>query len=287
MSDETGDRLGIVVVTYDSGAALPPLLASLARHEPAAVVVIVDSASPTGAPERTDVPVIAQSENRGYGAAANVGADWLRSHHANLTTLAFLNPDVRLGAASLTQLAAQLDARPGVGVASGPLVDSSGRRLPSAWGHESVLRRFWFATGWQAPRLRGLAGRISHRGPLTSSASLTSEDLAVDGFVRGGTMVVRVTCWRDLGGFDEGFFMFGEDMDLCARARAHGWEVRLLPCAPFTLDDRGSSADADTRARFTWYRQGARRYAQKHLDPRRARRLERALRWGYRLGQRP
>lgn len=287
MRGETGDRLGIVVVTYDSGAVLPPLLASLARHEPAAAVVVIDNASPMGPPEGNDVPVLVQPDNRGYGAAANVGADWLRSHHANVTTLAFLNPDVRLSAPSLTQLAAQLDARPAVGVASGPLVNSSGRRLPSAWGQESVLRRFWFATGWQAPRLRRLAGQISRRGALTSSASLTSEDLAVDGFVRGGTMVVRAACWRDLGGFDEGFFMFGEDMDLCARARACGWEVRLLPCAPFTLDDRGSTADADTRARFAWYRQGARRYAHKHLDPRRARRLERALRWGYRLGQRP
>lgn len=287
MSDETGNTLGVVVVAYNSAEVLHPLLASLARHEPAAAVVVVDSASPMGPPQETDVPVLTQSANRGYGAAANVGADWLLAHHANLTTLAFLNPDVRLNGASLTQLAAQLDTRPAVGVASGPLVDSRGRRLPSAWGQESVLRRFWFATDWQAPQLRTLAGRITRRGAMTSSASLTTEDLKVDGFVRGGTMVVRAACWRELGGFDEGFFMFGEDIDLCARARAKGWEVRLLPCAPFELDERGSSAGADAQARFVWYRQGARRYANKHLDPRASRRLERALRWGYRLGRRP
>lgn len=287
MNDEAGHAIGVVVVAYNSAAVLPPLLASLTRHEPAAAVVVVDNASPMGAPQGTDVPLLAQSANRGYGAAANVGAEWLLSHHANVTTLAFLNPDVRLNGASLTQLAAQLDARPAVGIASGPLLDSRGRRLPSAWGQESVLRRFWFATDWQAPRLRTLAGRITRRGAMTSSASLTAEDLAVDGFVRGGTMVVRAACWRELDGFDEEFFMFGEDMDLCARARARGWDVRLLPCAPILLDDRGSSADADARVRFAWYREGARRFADKHLDARTARRLERALWWGYRLGRRP
>lgn len=287
MSGEAGRQLGVVVVTYNSAAVLPALLTSLARHEPAAAVVVVDSASPLGAPEPAEASVLTQPENRGYGASANAGGAWLLSRHPHLTTIAFLNPDVRLHAASLTQLAAGLDARPAVGVASGPLVDSHGKRLPSAWGPESAWRRFWFATGWQTPRLRSLAGRISRKGAMTSSASMTADDLAVDGFVRGGTMVVRAACWQETGGFDEGFFMFGEDMDLCARARAQGWEVRLLPCAPVTLDDRGSSTGADARERFAWYRQGARRYDDKHLDTRTARRLERALQWGYRLGGRP
>lgn len=287
MGEPTDSRLGVVVVTYNSGTVLPGLLTSLARHEPAAAVVVVDSASPLGAPELAEAPVLVQPENRGYGASANVGADWLLSRHARLTAIAFLNPDVRLVAPSLTQLAAELDARPAVGVATGPLVDSDGRRLPSAWGRESAARRFWFATGWRTPRLRSLAGRISREGVMTSSASLTADDLAVDGFVRGGTMVVRAACWQELDGFDEAFFMFGEDIDLCARARAQRWEIRLLPCAPFTLDDRGSSVGADARERFVWYWQGARRYDDKHLDARRARRLERALQWGYRLGGRP
>lgn len=284
--DVRGVRVGVVVVTYDSSHVLPDLLASLTSHEPSAALVIVDSASPMGAPE-VDMPVLVQSTNRGYGAAANVGANWLLARHPALSVMAFLNPDVRLTGPCLSELADQLDARPTVGVASGPLLNSEGRRIPSAWGRESALRRFWFATGWQAPRLRALAGRLSHRGALTSAASLTADDLSVEGFVRGGTMVVRRTCWLELGGFDEGFFMFGEDADLCTRARIAGWDVRLLPCSPFTVDDRGSSARPDEQMRFSWYAEGARRYADKHLDPRAARRLERALRWGHRVGSRP
>lgn len=284
MSDSR--RIGVAIVTYMSDDVLPALLASLARHEPQASVVVVDSASPSGPPATGEIPVIALRDNKGYGAAVNVGIRWLLARNAELEVLAFLNPDVRLNGASLSQLARELDEHDETGIATGPLLDSTGRRIPSAWGPQSVLRCFWFATGWNAHRLRRALGRFSLRGVMTSGVSLASESMVVDGFVRGGTMIVRTACWRDVGGFDEDFFMFGEDVDFCTRARRAGWEVRMLPCDPITLDDRGSSASADHEKRFAWYAEGTRRYALKHLSPRQARACDRALRLGRAIAMR-
>ena len=290
-SNDTGGHarhfIGVVVVTYNSAEVLHELLSSVEQHEPQAEVVVVDSASPTGAPAVGSGQLVALADNKGYGHAANVGADWLLEHHPDLEAIAFLNPDVRMTDASLSQLTHRLGQRERLGIVTGALVSSRGQRIPSAWGEESAMRRFWYGTGWEARKTRALAGKfLRTHGSMTSARSLTTDEMPVEGFVRGGTMVVRPACWQDIDGFDEDFFMFGEDMDLCRRARMAGWEIGVLPCTPFVLDDRGSSDDADDEERFQWYVDGARRYAAKHLDARTARRLERALWLGRRIGRR-
>ena len=270
--------LGVVIVAYESAGVLPGLLADLASHEPDVRVIVVDNASPSGPPHvEPPVELLVLDRNRGYGAGCNAGARLL----TDSTHLAFLNPDIRLSAPSLTQLAAGLTDRPRAAIATGPIVDPLGRRVPSAWGPTSIMRAGWMAAGWQAPRLRSAVGRYLGRGAFTSSASTANDELLVDGHVLGGAIVVDVRAFAELGGFDERYFMFWEDADLCHRARQRGWTVHLLPADPIQHAAGTSSANVSQGQRWRWYVEGADRFAQSHMSTARGDAVRAALRLGH------
>jgi N-acetylglucosaminyl-diphospho-decaprenol L-rhamnosyltransferase len=271
-------RLGIVIVSYRSGAALPGLLTDLGRHEPESTVVVVDNASPEGPPAvQARVELVSAPANLGFGRASNLGA----SRHAdNVEVLAFLNPDVRLRGSSLSELADELEQRPDVDVATGPLIDEHGVRVASAWGPTSLLRGFWAATGWELRRLRRLASRFSSRGANLSATSMRTSELEVEGHVLGGAMIVRRQRFASVGGFDERFFLYWEDADLCARIRKEGGRIMVLPATPMVHIEGTSSAGTTSRQRWEWYLEGARLFADEHLTPWRARLLLAAMRFG-------
>ena len=273
-------NVGVVIATHESGELLPPLLAGLQEYEPDAPVVVVDDASPSGPPTADGAEVIVNAENRGYAASCNRGIDALRRHEVDL--VAFLNPDVRLRGPSLTELVGEMESRPDVGAATGPLVSPDGRRLPSAWGRTSVRRAFIFAAGLEPVRHRAAAGTMLRGRQHTSDASTVENDLRVDGHVIGGTMMVRMTCLDEVGCFDEEFFLYWEDADLCHRIRDAGWEVRVLPCTPFVHEEDQPGVLYDER-RWEWFVEGAHRFGQKHLVPGQATQLEAALDLGRRL----
>jgi N-acetylglucosaminyl-diphospho-decaprenol L-rhamnosyltransferase len=272
---------GVVVVTYESERSLPALLESLAEHEPTVPVTVIDNASPSGPPPvPTGVKRVPLDRNSGFGAGCNRGVTEVLAEAPEIEAFAFLNPDVRLTGPTITCITEHLRARPGIGIATGPVVDGRGVRRPSAWGPPSATRAFWFASGLRLPRLRALVGRVVRGSVFTSAASMARDDVAVDGFVVGGAMVVRRECFEELGGFDESYFLFGEDVDICYRARQAGWQIRLLPAEPFIHDEGTSSEGVTADSRWQWYVEGSKRFAAKHLGSREARRIERALRWG-------
>lgn len=277
-------RVGVVVVTHRSEEVVPDLLASLDEHEPQAPVVVVDDASPGGPPDAAGHELIVMSTNRGYAAGCNRGAAALANRGVEL--IAFLNPDVRLQGPSLSELADHFDEREHVGIATGPLQTPDGTRLPSAWGPTSVRRALAFAAGLEPHRLRAAAGTTVRVPVATSDTSTYLDDLRVEGHVIGGTMVARRACLEDVGGFDEDFFLYWEDADLCHRARQAGWQIRVLPCTPFVHADEQSTPDLpDGGLRWEWFVEGARRFGRKHLVPGQARQLDVALQLGHRLGR--
>lgn len=276
--------VGVVVVTYESDAVLPGLLDSLAEHEPETPVVVVDDASPDGPPGVAGHELLVCAANQGYAAACNRGVEALRYH--GVEHVGLLNPDVRLQGPSLTELAGHLRERRRVGIATGPIVSPQGERLPSAWGPTSVRRALAFAAGVEtAGRMRSAAGAVLRSRVATADASTVMDDLRVTGHVMGGTMVVRLSCFDGLGGFDEDFFLYWEDADLCHRARKAGWEVRVLPCTPFVNLVNPASSPVPDAARWEWFAEGAARFGSKHLVPGQARQLEAALALGRRLAR--
>lgn len=286
MVAEPASSLGIVVVTHRSEDVLDDLLDGLAAHEPEAPVVVVDSGSPEGPPEVPNgVDVVALKANVGYGAACNVGARHLGER--GVDTYAFLNPDVRLQGPSLSELSRALAERERSGMATGPVVDEYGRRVPSAWGPTSAARAFAHASGFRLDLLRRLLVYLAPLGKGTSEASARSDrPLPVTGHVLGGAMVVRRQCFQEINGFDERFFLYWEDADLCVRARQHGWEVWVLPATPIVHLAGTSSANTTSESRFRHYLDGAHQFAELHLDERAARRLLLALHAGWKLRRR-
>lgn len=275
--------VGVVVVSYESNGVLRPLLRSLAEHEPDVPVVVVDNASPSGPPVVLDdhpgAELVVLPENRGYGAACNVGVARLAGRGRRY--VAFLNPDIRLAGASLSELATALDALPTVGIASGPVVDHKGREIHSAFGPTTGLRALWFASGWQERRTRALIGRLIRRG--IKASVMLEDDLRVEGHVLGGAMIVRSECFRAIGGFDEDFFLYWEDADVCERARLAGAEIRILDCSPFQHAPTTSTQGVADTVRWGWYLDGARTFARKHLPPGQRSQLDAALKLGGRL----
>ncbi len=280
--------IAAVIVTHESDTALPALLASLREHEPDVDVAVVDSGSPSGPPDLPDdTQLVRLADNVGFGTACNRGVEALVAAGHRPDVVVCCNPDVRLRGPSLTELAAAMDERPATGVAVPPVVAPDGAPVAAAWGPTSALRGFLYGAGWRLPRLRRLAARLSGPGGInTSGATLLDDDVLVDGHVLGGAMAVRMDCWDQLGGFDEDFFLYWEDADLCHRARAAGYEVRVVPVTPVVHDAGTSSAGVLLDQRWDWYVEGAERFAGRHLTPGAGRRLVTALRTGRRFSRR-
>ena len=266
-------RVGAVVVAYDSAATIGRCLQSLQRHEPTLPVVVVDNASPSGPPDELGTAALLCSPtNTGFGGGCNLGAEHQSVRDCEF--LIFLNPDVELTGPSITQLADRLQEKPGAGAATGHVIDASGKRVPTGWGEVSMLRTLWAFAGLRLFRTREMAGRMVTGGPFTSAATMTRDELEVDGFLLGGVLMVRKAAFQQINGFDENFFMSWDDVDLGRRLRTAGWELWVVPTDPIRHVGRGSGGDVSAHQRREWYRAGLTRYADKHLPPLRARLLK-------------
>ena len=222
------DRIAAVVVNYESGPDLATCAADLERAG-LGQLVVVDNGSSDGSTTaaRAAVPgleVIVPGGNLGYGAAANRGVA--------ATSAPFVlvcNPDLEVPAAAVTALATALDAEPGAALA-GPLVRTpSGERYPSA-------RRFPSLVDSAGHALLGLFApdnRFTRSYQQSELDGATEQVRPVD-WVSGACFLVRRDAFEGVGGFDESYFMYAEDVDLCWRLGREGWRVLYVPTAEVT-----------------------------------------------------
>lgn len=209
-----------VVVTYNSGDTIRACVAPLLDLVDVRVTV-VDNASDDGTLEAVcglAVRAVRSGRNAGFGAGCNLGA---RTGDAPLLLL--LNPDATIAPADLTRLVAVLDAEPDVGLVGPRLLDGDGKLIPS-------LRRL------QRPSSVWSEALYLHRlapDARWSSEIETRQDrydaVAYPEWISGAAMLVRREAFDAIGGFDEQFFLYCEDQDLCARLRTAGWRIRYEP----------------------------------------------------------
>jgi N-acetylglucosaminyl-diphospho-decaprenol L-rhamnosyltransferase len=215
-------RVAVVIVNHNTREDVLACLDSLPEAG-AGEIVVVDSGSTDGSVEAVrhhhpDVEVVAL-HNVGYGRGANAGV--VRTTAAYVVVA---NADTRFAPGSLRELAVALDQDDEVG-AAGPLVrypdgrhQASARRFPSlgqAAGH-ALLGLWWPGNPWTR----------SYR--MLDADPLAPRD--VD-WLSGCAMALRRDAFVDVGGFDPGYFMFVEDVDLGYRLRQAGWRVRFHPTA--------------------------------------------------------
>lgn len=206
-SPEPGVELSVVVVNWNGAAYLGACLESArgAGRE----ILVVDNASRDGSAElvRTrfpDVRWLANDANLGFARAANRGLAAARGRH-----VLFLNPDARADDAAIAAAIAVLAERPSVGLVGVATRDAAGTLTPTVEPFFSLwaLRRPW-------------SRRVSAPGG--------DGPLEID-WCHGAFLLGRRADLVALGGFDEAYFLYAEDMDLCFRVHASGRSVVYLP----------------------------------------------------------
>jgi GT2 family glycosyltransferase len=233
--------LAIITVSYNTRDLLADCLASvfagLKRSGLSGEVWVVDNASTDGSAEmvRRDFPavrLIACGENLGFAAGNNVALEELglgplgsHAHDSDLRYLLFLNPDTRIVNDALGALVRFLDARPQAGAAGARLVHGDGSFQHSAFAFPGLAQ---IALDFFPLHHRLLNSRLNGRYPRRYyRAGLPFE---VD-HPLGAALIVRAAALAQVGPFDERFFMYCEEIDLCRRVKAAGWEIYCVPQA--------------------------------------------------------
>lgn len=226
MNEGPGDRFPVcaVVVNWNAGGLLLACARTLVEAG-AREIVVVDNGSTDDSVSRLEdaglarVRVVRTGQNLGYGAGINRGVAL-----AGPGDVLVCNPDLLLDGGCIAALAARLGAEPDLGIVAPRLRNPdgstyvSGRPFPSlldAMGH-AFVGLFWPGNPWSRRYLQ---------------TGWDREESAEVDWASGALLLVRRRTFELLGGFDERFFMFMEDVDLCWRARQAGWRVAVEPAA--------------------------------------------------------
>jgi GT2 family glycosyltransferase len=250
-------RCSAIVVLHDSGAEVGACLHSL----PIGVeTVVVDNASKDDGVQvarnaRPDATIL-QTENRGFGAGCNIGA-----RDASGELLLFLNPDCVLEEGAVDVLTERLASVPGgiVGPAlltmEGDLREVCRRRSRPVQDMASLLPVVWKRPPAAARRdLPASHPVYEHGGPVD--------------YLQGACMLVRREDFIAAGGFDEDFFLFSEEEELCDRLRARGGECIYEPRAHVRHAWGASTARVEHGAVYHYYRSRAIYYRKRVGDAR-------------------
>lgn len=248
----------VVVVAYNSRDTLRGCVEPLAA-DPRINVVVVDNASPDRSLEAVadlEVTRVVENTNRGFGHGCNAG--W---RAGTAPAVLFLNPDTRMSADDVVGLARAVEDDPPVGAAGPRIVDGDGaldfsqRRFPrlrSTFAQALFVHRVFPRAEWGDEVIRDAGAYAAPRDAE---------------WLSGACLLVRRDVLEQLDGFDEGFFMYCEDKDICRRVALAGYRVRYEPAAT-CVHIGGLSAPrssllptlTDSRIRF----------ARKHQSPARA-----------------
>lgn len=249
--------LSIVIVTFNSATTLPQCLGALRDHPPAARhdVVVVDNASQDGtaalvARDWPAVTLLRMDSNLGFAAANNRG---IRATTGD--RLLLLNPDAEVTAHAIDTLMAALDDDAGVAIAGPRIVDRRGRAELSFGSHISP-----WTEAWQKVRGRGLQRGWPILGPWVERQTRRR---SYPDWVSGACWMARRTALESAGLFDERFFLYTEDVDLCARVRTAGHRVAFVPSA-VVRHARGASRATAAAAAEANYRRSQVAFYEKH-----------------------
>ncbi|HEU0168417.1 MAG TPA: glycosyltransferase family 2 protein [Chloroflexota bacterium] len=252
-------ELSVIVVSWNVRellrVCLQTTLAETAEID--AEVIVVDNASRDGSAEMVraefpEVRLIANQHNAGFSAGNNQGLEAAGGRY-----LLFLNPDTEVRPGAIRHLLAFIDQRPQVGCVGPKLLNPDGSVQPSRRGFPRLATAFVESTVLQ----RWLGGLPALRDFYRESAS-PDEPQPVDWIV-GACMLFRREALDRTGGFDEQFFMYSEEMELCWRTRHAGYEIWYVPEAEI-VHHEGASSRQDTFRRNANFHDSRYRFFRKY-----------------------
>jgi N-acetylglucosaminyl-diphospho-decaprenol L-rhamnosyltransferase len=245
--------ISICIVTYDSREEIDACLCAVKRNTTISHEILLwdnmpqDGTADLVRRQHPEVSVYSSGENIGYARANNA-----LFRHARGSVLYLLNPDTEVESDTLEKITDYLANNPQVGIASTALRDDKGTALQP--GAEEYSRQ-----NYTAGELGILPGRWA--------------------FVIGASMVLRREVLEVTGGFDETFFLYAEDEDICLRARQNGWLVDIIGNAP-VFHHQGAS-EKSTVPDFFWTRKigAAWKFYRKHYSAVTRHRIARSAIW--------
>ncbi|MGC4085245.1 MAG: glycosyltransferase family 2 protein [Vicinamibacterales bacterium] len=248
--------LSIIIVSFNTRGDLETCLTSLVQHPPAVSheIIVVDNASSDDSADAAErfrgVRVIRNAVNQGFSAANNVG---IRASAGELLLL--LNSDTIVPPGAIDRMIDRLRAIPDVAVLGPRLVDGRGR-VELSFGP--------MLTPWSEIRQRRLVKGLAANNPaiVREVDALAASERRPD-WVTGACLLVRRADADAVGGLDERYFMYTEDVDFCAAIRARGRGIVFYPGAE-VVHLRGRSAATASAATRAAYQRSHLAFYRKH-----------------------
>lgn len=250
--------ISVIIVSWNVRELLANCLRSvLAQTGLALQVIVVDSASSDGSPELVaeqfpQVELVACQENVGFPRGNNLGLE-----RANGRFILLLNPDTIVHGDALARMVSYLQQNPAVGVVGPQLlnddgsVQSSRRCFPTLW---TAL----FESTWLQPLAPQAVLDHYYARDVGDGAT------AVVQWVMGACLMTRQEVVAQVGGLDEAYFMYSEELDYCRRIHEAGWQVVYYPEAQVTHLSGKSSEQAVTQRHINFNRAKLRYFRKYH-----------------------
>jgi N-acetylglucosaminyl-diphospho-decaprenol L-rhamnosyltransferase len=259
-------RVSVIIVSYNAADQLAAALDSLAQapevaNDPGfAEVIISDNGSRDDSVARAarafpGCRILENGANVGFARACNVAA-----RVAQAPVLFFLNPDARVHPGTLRNGVEYLETHPDVAMAGAKLLNEDGTVAPSCGEFDTWWQAFLRSSAWgELPWFRKQANGYALR--QWDYASERDVDIVV-----GAAMFIRASVFAELGGFDERFFLYHEEIDFARRVHNRGLRVVFLPqCVVTHLGEAGGSKKTwGARGVLAWRQRSRRLYWVKH-----------------------
>ncbi|MBW4583060.1 MAG: glycosyltransferase family 2 protein [Tildeniella nuda ZEHNDER 1965/U140] len=255
MNDDRALLVSIILVNYNGAEVVLDCLRSLFQflHSIPYEIIVVDNASTDGsaafiAETFPTVQLLQQDQNYGFGAGNNVGAKQAKGEF-----LFFLNTDTLLVSNVLSHLVMLMETHPEVGIIGTKLLNADGTLQLSIAAEISIAGEY--QTLKQLKRYTASNQRAAIEQKFTQVQTVA--------IVIGAAFFMRRSLFETLGGFDETFFMYFEESDLCQRSRDRGWRILYTPEVEI-IHLGGYSVDKVSDRMQLEYRRSQLYYYQKH-----------------------
>jgi N-acetylglucosaminyl-diphospho-decaprenol L-rhamnosyltransferase len=243
---EVATDVAAVIVDFHAGQALDDCVDSLHANGVTDIVVVENGEEGSTLPALSGqhVVLVVPKLNLGYGRGVNRGVAAAPARRYLLVS----NPDVVVHEGAVAALVEFLDEHPNVAIVGPQILRPDGSVYPS----QRVFPNFWLAGA------HALLAPLWPSNPFTRRYRSPRKDGSVD-WVSGAFFLARRDRFEEVGGFDERYFMFAEDMALCWEMRAHGHDIAATPDALVTHIEGVSRARA-SREMLIAHHRGAMRF---------------------------
>jgi GT2 family glycosyltransferase len=259
-------QISAILVNYNAGDELRRALQSIADDMAPqgweAIVVDNHSSDCSAAIAQEFAPkasILRNHENVGFARAVNQG---LAVTSAPLVLI--MNPDCRLLAGAIGSLRAEIEPRKSCAIAGPKILNPDGTLQGSARGDPDMLTGLFGRTAFLGRMLPWLP--VARRNVVSAAAIRSSQPSIVVDWVSGACMLARREALAKVNGFDERYFLYWEDADLCRRLRDVGYHVRYVPGAVAMHRVGQSSRRAPTSA-IRAFHESAYLYYKSHVAP--------------------